>query len=310
MAKKEQKNITQHIKSLNMNGLRGRVLDMPSPKKKNKQILLLYGHHASIERMLGLAEELNKYGSVCLPDFPGFGGMQSLYKIGAEPDLDALADYLAAFIKMRYNHRRLTIIGMSFGFIVAVRMMQRYPELTKKIDVIISMVGFAHHEDFHIPAHTKLLLKAGSSLFSKRTPAIFARYVFLNSLVIRATYLLLADSNVKMKDASASERSRRINFEIDLWQSNDVRTYARTGKVMLTLDLCKSSKQLSVPVHHVQVEEDRYFDNRIVQQHLAIIFKDVSIMKTSLKGHAPTTVAGAKEAAPFIPRKLRSILKG
>jgi len=36
----------------------------------------------------------------------GIRGMDSFYKIGRAPTLDAFADYLAAFIKMRYRNRR------------------------------------------------------------------------------------------------------------------------------------------------------------------------------------------------------------
>jgi len=77
--------------------------------------------------------------------------MDSFYKIGRAPTLDAFADYLAAFIKMRYRNRRVTIVGISFGFLVVTRMLQRYPELCKRIDLVVSIVGFMHRDDFTFP---------------------------------------------------------------------------------------------------------------------------------------------------------------
>jgi pimeloyl-ACP methyl ester carboxylesterase len=103
----------------------------------------VYGHHSSLERWWGVVQDLNQYGGVTMPDLPGFGGMQSLYKIGEKPDVDTLADYLAAFVKLRYKRRRVTIAGLSFGFVVATRMLQRYPDLVKKVDLLISVAGFA-----------------------------------------------------------------------------------------------------------------------------------------------------------------------
>src|SRR5690606_29130786 len=136
---------------------------LPAPARKNRQILLVYGHHASLERMFGLAEELNKYGSITMPDLPGFGGMESFYKIGEKPTLDNLADYLASFIKLRYKRRRVSILAMSFGFLVVTRMLQRYPELVKKVDVLVSIVGFCHHQDFKMRRRNYWLLRSLSS---------------------------------------------------------------------------------------------------------------------------------------------------
>src|SRR5687767_2102595 len=117
-----------YIVPLNMNGLRGRMLRVPTPKNKNREILAIYGHHALIERWWGLIQNLNEFGGVTMPDLPGFGGMDSFNKIDQKPTIDNYADYLAAFIKMRYKRQRITILGISFGFVVATRMLQRYPE--------------------------------------------------------------------------------------------------------------------------------------------------------------------------------------
>lgn len=310
MTRSQKTKAEKHIEPLNMNGLLGRVLHLPPPKRKNKQILLVYGHHASIERMMGFAQELNRYGAVSMPDLPGFGGMEPLYKLGERPTIDALADYLAAYVKMRYKNRRFTIVGMSFGLVVATRMLQRCPDIASKVDDVVSLVGFVHHEDFKIKSSTKRLLSAGGTLLSFRIPATIARYALLNRPMIYLGYLLIGDRNVKMRDANQSERMRRISFEVDLWQANDVRTYGFTGRQMLKVNLCKSNDTIPLSITHVKVEDDRYFDNHIVNQHLNVIYDDVTVIKTTMKGHAPTVISTTEEVSPLIPQRLRSLLKG
>lgn len=294
------------IAPLYINGLKGRVLRLPPPKNKKREILLLYGHHANIERMLGLAEDLNRYGGITLPDLPGFGDMQSFYKLGEKPTIDNLADYLAAFIKLRYRGGRFTIVAMSFGFAVATRMLQRYPELAKKVDLLVSVVGFVRKDDFKFKRRNYLMLLYTARLFSTRLTAWVWRYLILRPWIIRRAYLLVADKHTKMKDASPEERDKRIAFEIKLWHCNDVRTYMFTSIQMLTIDLCKA--RVDLPVYHIAVEPDRYFNNHIVEQHMRVIFNDCMLVKSKMSGHAPTVVADATAAAPFIPRKIRRLL--
>ena len=306
MAKKQVKNPEDYIVPLNMNGLQGRMLYIPPPKGKSKQILMLYGLHASIERLFGMAEDLNKYGGVTLPDFPGFGGMTSFYKIGEKPTLDNLADYLAAFIKMRYKRRRVTIIAMSFSFVITTRMLQKYPELANRVELLISVVGFVHNEDFMYSGLKRVGFHALAAVFSQRIPAWFGQHVILRPIAIRSTYQLVAGRHAKLMDADLEERKRRIDFEIKLWQINDIRTYFTTFLTMIKLDLCNATVKL--PVYHVGVANDHYFDNHIVEQHLNVIYEKVEIIISNTPAHAPTVVADAKAAAPFIPRKIRSLL--
>lgn len=306
MVKQKPLNIEDYIVPLNMNGLRGRMLRIPPKGAKKREILLIYGHHASIERMFGLAEDLHKYGGVTLPDLPGFGGMESFYKLGEKPTLDNMADYLAAFVKLFYKRRRVTIIAMSFGFLVTTKMLQKYPELTKKVDLLVSVVGFAHKDDFKFTKRNYNLMRYSSSFFSNRFPAWVGKNVALRPTFIRAVYNHVADTHSKLKDADEEERKRRINFEIYLWQCNDLRTYMDTSVTMLTANAC--DLQVDLDVYHVTVSSDRYFDNRLVEQHLNVIYKKVIIVPSKMPAHAPTVVADAAAAAPLIPPRIRRIL--
>lgn len=306
MAKKTP-NSADYIAALNMNGLRGRMLHMPAPKSQSREILFVYGHHSSLERWWGLMLNLNRYGSVTMPDLPGFGGMDSFYKIGKEATLDNLADYLASFIKMRYKRRRFIIVGMSLGFVIATRMLQRYPELTKKVDLLVSFAGFTHKDDFSFSKTRMTMYRIGATVFSLPVTSSFFRHVILNKYVIRATYRHTSNAKAKFKGAVGEELHELLDAEVRLWQENDVRTYMKTTTEFLTLDNC--TKQVDLPVYHIAVQADQYFNNQIVEQHMRIIFKEYHLVANlNIDKHAPSVIADAKAAAPFIPPKMRRIL--
>lgn len=298
--------IQDNIQPLNINGLKGRMLVLSAKKVGKRDILLLYGHHASLERMSGIAEDLNHYGTVTMPDFPGFGGMDSFYSIGMKPTLDNLADYLAAFIKLRYKDKKITIVAMSFGFVVATRMLQKYPRLTKKIDLLISVVGFCHRDDFAFSKPRYYFYRTLASIFNNKLPAIFFKNVVLHPSVLRLAYSKTHNAKNKFKNLSTEEAKKAMDFEIHLWRCNEVRTYMDTTVSMLTLDNCH--KQVALPVHHISVAVDQYFKSQVVEQHMRIIYTDYIEHNSVTDKHAPSIIADKKAASGLMPKSLRLIL--
>jgi pimeloyl-ACP methyl ester carboxylesterase len=298
-------NPEEYIEPLNINGLDGRMLRLPPPNKnRTREILVLYGHHSSLERWWGLLQAVNTYGAVTMPDLPGFGGMDSFFIIGKSASLDNFADYLASFIKFYYKRRRLTIVGLSFGFVIATRMLQRYPELAKRVDVLVSLVGFAHHDDFTFSPRKYFIFKHGSALVSHALPAQFFRYAVLNGPMLRQFYSRTANGKLKFSMAhDPVAKTAMMDIEVDLWQSNEVRTYMQTTHEMLTLDNCR--KRIPLPVWHVASKHDNFFDNHLVEQHMRIIFSDFQRFLINGKSHAPSVLASKQEAAKLIPAGLR-----
>ena len=294
----------EYIKPLNMNGLQGRMLTMPAPKNKSREILMIYGHHSSLERWFGLAQVFNRYGAVTMPDLPGFGGMDSFYKLGQKPSLDNMADYLAAFVKMRYKRRRVTIVGMSYGFAVATRMLQRFPDMEKKVDVLVSLVGFAHKDDFLFKPLKYWAYRGVAAVFARPVTSHFWRGVCLHPLVLRWVYTKL--DHAKFRGLTPEQDEQMLQVEIGLWRDNDVRTYMYTTTGMLTLDNCK--KRINLPVWHVEAKNDHFFNNRHIEQHMRVIFTDFNSATVDMTKHAPTVIASAKEAEPFVPTKLKRVL--
>lgn len=306
MTTSSQKVPSDYIVPINMNGLKGRMLRLPAPAKKSKEILFIYGHHSSLERWWGVAQVLNRYGSVTLPDLPGFGGMDSFYNIGRRPTVDNLADYLASFIKLRYKKRRITLVSMSFGFVVVTRMLQRYPDLAKKIDLLVSIAGFTNGDEFTFSRPRFYAYLAASRFFSRRLPAVFFKNVFLNPGLIKSAYARTHNAKSKFAGLSKEDKRSMIDFEVYLWHVNDVRTHMYTSAAFLTVN--NLDRKADLHLHHVSVSADQYFDAHAVEQHLNIIFPVVTTHVAKLDRHAPSIIANEKQAARLLPASIKRLL--
>lgn len=306
---KTELDVAEYIQPLNMNGLNGRMLYLPATKKTNREILVIYGHHALLERWWGLVQNFSDFGSVTMPDIPGFGGMDSFYKIGQSATLDNYADYLAAFIKMRYKRKRVSIVGISFGFLVATRMLQRNPELVGRVDFLISAAGFMRRDDFIFSKRRFLFYRYLAGTFSYPPLPFVFRHLALSAPVLRSAYA--RTNNAKHKFAQANgdrtEFNQMMDMEIQLWQKNDVRTYLRTTVELLTVDNCKV--QVDLPVWHVYTKNDHFFDHCVVEQHMQVVFSEYHGAPIKLKSHTISVLADKEEAADMVPQVLRRALR-
>lgn len=303
-----KRSFTNQITGIEINGLKGRMVNLPATGKQKRQILLLYGHHASIERMSGIADNLNDYGKVTIPDLPGFGGMDSFYKIGLKPTIDNYADYLATFIKLKYKNKKFTLVSMSYSFLIVTRMLQKYPDIIKQIDLVVSSVGFVHYEDFRLPKYQIIGLRILSSILQFNPFAYFAAHTIFAETTIKLFYKYFGSKHSKMQDAGSEKvKNKRIKTEVVLWRINDVRTRMKTIYDSFNVNLL--DKQINLPVHHIYVEDDRFFNNQIVEQHMRIIYKDFIGIKTDIVGHMPSIVATKQDADVFIPKELKELLK-
>lgn len=295
-----------YILPLYMNGLTGRMLKAPSTTKKQREILLIYGHHAMLERWWSLVENLRPYGNVTMPDLPGFGGMESFYKIGIKPDIDAYADYLAAFIKLRYKRKRVSIYAISFGFVVVTRMLQLYPELAKKVDLLVSAVGFMKNDDFHWSSRRRFGYRMFTRLLATAPLSLAIRYFFLNKAVIRYLTQHLSHSKHRFIEVTPAEFEQNLNFEVRLWRANDVRTHWLTTGQFFSLDNTKV--HVALPVVHIVSRGDHYFNNTTVEQHMRQVFMNYQKFTSTSKAHTPHITADKRAAAVMVPPGLRKLL--
>lgn len=298
------KNPIDYIAPLNMNGLQGRMLRLPARRKSNKEILVVYGHHALLERWWGLIENLNQYGNVTMPDLPGFGGMDSFRKIGTKPTVDNYADYLASFIKLRYRNRRIKIVAISFGFVVVTRMLQRYPELAKRIDLMVSAIGFCHYDDFRYSTSRRRAYRVATRLVAIRPVSFLFKTICLNPFVIKKAYAQTYNGRHKFKNLKdASEFDKLMTMEIKLWALNDVSTHMLTACEFLGINNCQ--EQVKLAVEHICSKNDHYFDNDLVEQHLKVIYDKVRVHEAALTQHITSVIANKAEASKLLPREVR-----
>lgn len=298
----------EFIVPLHVNGMDGRMLRLPAKKKQTRELLVIYGHHSSLERWWGLVQNFNDFGTVTMPDLPGFGGMDSFYTIGRQATLDDYADYMAAFIKMQYRRKKVTIVGISWGFLVATRMLQRYPELTQKVEVLVSAMGFMHHNNFTFSPARYKFYRIGARVASIYPLPFLFRHLFLTAPLLRAFYARTNNAKHKFAQAASQEElDAMMDMEVELWQSNEVRSYMRTTTEMLTLD--HTEEKINLPVWHVHTPDDNYFDNQIIEQQMRVVFSDVHPVSIAVMTHAPSVVASKEESAIFVPKEIRTMLR-
>jgi pimeloyl-ACP methyl ester carboxylesterase len=297
---------TDFIVPININRLEGRMLKVPSHAKNSRnELLLVYGLESNLERWWGLVTALRRYGNVTMMDLPGLGGMDSFYTIGRKPTLDNMADYLAAFVKLQYKRKRLSIFAIGFGFSVVTRMLQRNPELKSKVNIVICMNGYAHKDDFKQSDFSRLRTGAYSKLFSQRIPAYSLKMIAYNPLVLKVKY---RPKKVGSKDKKTTNENFINKFRMDLIKENDLRTRVFIANELLMLDNCRS--QVDIPLWHITLGSGRSdLNNKLVEQHIRVIYKDYNHTPSRLVKKIPLVFNDEKMAIKLIPSKLRRELK-
>lgn len=300
-------NMESYISPYDWRGLRGRLLHIPGVHGHRQHIILVYGQHASLERLQTLAEALRRYGQVWLPDLPGFGGMDSFYKIGLEASVDNYADYLHDFIVRHIKDEPFVIIGMSYGFANVTRMYQKYPGLQKQTKLLISFVGFTGARDFKItPLPRKLAIHAGT-IASKGKYGAALLQLMLRSIFIKWFYTIDWKKRYTADPASQLAMQTAIQQQLTLWRINDCRTHASTAyDFLFRLDL--TGVKLQLPVHHLGVTYDHFFDHGIVVKHMKEIYDKVYTYTLDLENHTPSQNTPAAEILLMLPPELQSKL--
>jgi hypothetical protein len=124
--------------------------------------------------------------------------------------------------------------------------------------------------------------------------------------VLKTIYARLPAAKRRFVEMDPIEYQLMLDFEVRLWQANDVATHWRTTSEFLRLDNCK--KQIALPVWHVASKNDHYFDNRIVEQHMRIVFTDYQLITFDSKAHTPSVLADKKGLSIMVPPALRKVL--
>ena len=305
MPKKRTQLSSDYVTPIYMNRLQGRMLYVPSNNHKGREFLIVHDRLNSLEDWWELVRVLNRFGAVTKTDLPGFGGMQSFYHIKEKPSINRLADYLAAFVKLRYRRKQLTIVGVGFGFVIVTRMLQSYPDVARKVNLVISINGYAHKDDFVYGKSRKVVHLIGGWLGSQRIVAAPLKIVWLRRTLIRGYYNSMPRYRSLVSGMKDSAKYSYINAKVENLQNTNLRTQLSLLSETMRLDNCK--KSVEIPLWHVALKTDPYLNQSVIEQHLRIIYKNYHHTSVNL---SPTKIAilDLKSAAQLLPTKLKRLL--
>jgi hypothetical protein len=102
------------------------------------------------------------------------------------------------------------------------------------------------------------------------------------------------------------EAKEMLDFDVQLWQLNDVSTHWRTTAEFLAIDNCRTPVPL--PVWHVGSNNDHYLNNDLVKQHMLVTFQDCTVLLIDAKAHTPNLLGDKTELGILLPSKLRRAL--
>lgn len=296
---------------LEVGGLHGRQLKLAAREGQDRDILLVYGVHSSMERMYTTAKFHSRYGRVWMPDLPGFGGMDSFYKIGRVADIDDYADYLYTYIRTcKLDTKKLRIVAMSFGFLVVTRMLQKYPELTENVEFVVSFVGFGRTSDFSVDTLDKTYNKILMKLTDTKLGGNLVGTLLFNKLSLRVLFAIfrVINPNPKYRHNTKESRASAQEMELELWSKNDARTKFHTYRVLADFDLTKGQKPINLDLYDMITPADQYFDSQAVSKTLARLFTSSSTYMANLKLHAPSVIGNEDDVANIYPEAIKKIL--
>jgi len=299
--------LNDYIEDIELNGLKGRMVNAPARTDAGKKvnILFIHGHHSSLERLKGVTDLLMDYGNFCLPDMPGFGGMDHLYGIGVKPSVDSLADYMAAFIKLHYgNKKKFVLVGYSFGFLVMTRLLQKYPSIRRQCIDVVAIAGLLHKNDIRFTTNRKTFYQIATRIVGSRIGSWVTREIFLRKWFLGGFYTKTHNAKDKFKNLDSQALKKVVGFEVDLWRINHIPTWCYTSREMLNADLVTNVEQMPLDLISVVIRGDRYFNDKITEKHMKIAYRNVTVMYADVDQHGGSVVETAKDAKPFIPKKL------
>ncbi len=296
-------NPMDYIHPLNVNGLECRYLFIPARSKRIKSnLLIIYDLNSNIEKWFGYLTALSRFSNITMIDLPGLGGADSFFSIGICPNLDNMVSYLSSVIKLKFRRKKLSILGIGYGFAVVTKMLQDNPDILSKVNNLISINGYTHFEDFNL------------NLFNKIK--IYLNYIYSKSKLMTSMVASIRKSNyylVKKYDDNFFKKYLGVKFPylkqfaIDLDKSIDFRTENVIKFDVLKLDLCSHNK-INKPLWVMNVAPSKKYLSNRAEQHLKVIYSNYNYLNLRIR-KMPYLINDEKFGLKLIPHKLKDILK-
>lgn len=293
------------IKDYVFHGLKGRYGHWPAKSPRAKRtFVVVYGQHATIERTGAVIGALCEFGDVYIADNPGFGGMDSGYKIGRYPDLEFFAEHLMNFIDRHVDRdRQLTLLGISYGFQIISATLHRYPLLQSRVEDVVCFVGFVQPSDFRMPPSYRLPMVYLGALPGKTWLGSKVLQALIRKRVVVAIYLLTKPIQVKFKRLKSSEAKHYAGEQAELWMINDHRTHAATA-----WDFVKKNDlthhRLPLNIVHIGIPSDHIIDNSRVRQALKSMYSRLKAYDLQMEYHAPMDADTPIKVRALLPDSL------
>jgi hypothetical protein len=224
--------------------------------------------------------------------------MDSFRRVGRKGTIEDYAEYLASFVQLRFKRRRVTIIAIGSGLAMVVRMCQRYPEIAKKVDQIVSVGGWLHHDDWladkQSQAVAAILAKMlAAPVIGRLAGAYWLRAGLFNLLhqAGEALYQLCSLDPLLAGPTSlpAAERYRQP----------DAAAQWRLVAEGLQLDACQ--KRLAIPAYCLVDRLPLLVNNQVAEQHFRVVFEAPTFQVVGFSQLAATELL-----TPKLRRLLRS----
>jgi len=298
-----------HVRPLSIHGMTGRMINITNTDSK-RVFIYIHGLHTSAERHYSLCEYLSDFGSVYAPDMPGFGGMDSFYKIGMKPTFDNYADYIYTVVKSLSisEDSQIWFIGLSFGSQVMTRLLQKYPEFTSQNVQAISIVGLASKDDFNDIPKFKFFMYPLMFLGSRKYISKFMYLLLVNPLTLSLALYITFFTSTKMRE-DKSQRSQIFAMEYNLWRKADFRTHAATAWLSFSQSLSDFTKdKIKLKLHNVSVSGDQYLNSAKVAKSFKKVYQEYEAVELSMDAHAPSLVASKEDVGVMFPEATRKLL--
>lgn len=277
---------------------------LPNPRSK-LQIVFVNGHHSNIERVYPLLEYLHKFGTVYCPDLPGFGKSEPFRT--RRPGLEQEADFLHYFCKRHLTEEPVVLIGASMGFMVGTLCLMKHPKMQDQCKGVVNIAGFVTSDSLRFSSRRMGVFRRFTGWMSRRWVArSIQRHLFNQKWLMRR---FVEQSLIKKDYRNFSEEQKIIarEFDLQLWQENDLYTHFSTLHDILHLDI--TGEKIRIPLYAIYTKHDKYIKSEGFARSLKRVYPNSRVIRYGLKGHAPVYVASMKEYTKLIPQDVIGFLR-
>ena len=184
-------------------------------------------------------------------------------------------------------------------------MLQKYPEIAKKVDVVFNVSSFAHHDDLKVTGFKKFRLRFYTKFFTYNLPSTIYRGILLRPHLYNRLSKRMRDIQQK-SNYDPKEFKTKYNLDLKIRKKMSVKTQMFTLNELLHLDNCQHVIDLPLWCVNGLHEGHLFLDN--VDQHLKIIYK--SVHKVKLKKHPVDLFMSysSEEIDQMMPARLKKVL--